>query len=125
MQTPLTTAEEYLQTLTRLCALVDGQMITAEEAQTKGDLRSVAQALPPLISMVNTIGYFRGEDNQFLSGRPPEVTHYQEELRAYEKGFVDRLSSLISFIMQSDERTHYRQLLHEYYLHRFHPQGWN
>ena len=70
--------------------------------------------LPKLVSLVNTIGYLRGQDNAFLDVRPS--TSVQNELYENESEFEARLTVIIDKIIESGEVEYYKRRMDEYFL---------
>ncbi|MDB5258880.1 MAG: hypothetical protein JWO73_88 [Candidatus Taylorbacteria bacterium] len=56
------------------------------------------ESLPKLISLVNVIGYLRGQNNAFIEIRPHDVIEYQPELYKNEDAFESRLHAIITTI---------------------------
>lgn len=68
--------------------------------------------MPAIISLVNTVGYLRGQDGMFLDIRPR--TENQGEFYKYEDQFETRLDKLIDILMDSDEKDFYIERLESY-----------
>lgn len=68
--------------------------------------------MPAIISLVNTVGYLRGQDGMFLDIRPR--TENQNEFYGYEDLFEKRLNKLIDILMDSDEKDFYQERLESY-----------
>ena len=116
MQKP-ETAEEYMKMAEQLTALVDAELTRTEKDVQNGDMHLVVQRMPGLISLVNTIGYLRGQDGLFLEVRPSDVSLYQKELYATEDAMESRLWSIIERICGvSEDRERYIHRLREYFL---------
>lgn len=110
------TPEEYKDVVEKFFGLADAELQKFERlAQNPTDLYSVAESLPKLISLVNVIGYMRGQDNAFLDVRPPHL-EFQKDLYENENRFEARLKKLIDVINSSPEKEHARRRLEEYFL---------
>lgn len=110
----VTTSEEYVEFVRKFATLLDEQMSTIEKkAETEG-VSAVVSQIPPIISLVNTMGYLRGQDGMFLDIRPS--TAYQKEFYALEDMFEARLYKLVDAIMQSDQKQYYVDRLDKYYM---------
>lgn len=108
-------AEEYANLVRAFVTLLDKQFTIWEEcAKDSKDLHELARRMPALISLVNTIGYLRGQDGVFLDVRPG--TENQEEFYGYEDAFEKRLQQLIDMLIDSDERKFYRLRLDSYFV---------
>jgi hypothetical protein len=107
------TAEDYMSFVEKYITLLDQQMAKAEKWASEKDFRGVAQLMPALISLVNTVGYFRGQGGMFVGIRPSAD---QSKLYDFENIFEKRLNALIDMIMLSNERQYYEQRLNSYYI---------
>jgi hypothetical protein len=106
---------EYMDFVEKFASLLDRQMRSFEhQVITESGLQNVTSAMPALISLVNTMGYLRGQDGIFLDIRPS--TSQQSTLYAYEDFFEARLSKLIETIMQSELKESYKQRLDGYFV---------
>lgn len=112
-QKQLSTAEEYTDFVREFATLLDQQLTLWENsAKNKESLRELARQMPAIISLVNTVGYLRGQDGIFLDIRPH--TENQKEFYAYEDLFEKRLEKLIDIMMSSDEKEFYLERLESY-----------
>ena len=103
--------EKYVQLFNDFVSLVDKQLERFESETL--DIQTIAKGLPPLISLVNTIGYLRGQDGVFVDFRPQ--TEQQTYFYKVEDKYEDRLEKLIQRVMNSDEKGFYEQVLHSYF----------
>lgn len=111
----ITTADEYIDFVRKFTTLLDEQMTHHEkENLDDNELLNLATGLPALISLVNTVGYLRGQDGIFLDIRPR--TDSQHELYALEDGFENRLKKLIDSIMKSNQKDFYLDRLNTYFI---------
>ncbi len=78
------TAEEYMAVARSLTALMLLESHAIEKALRNDEVHTVLQRLPGMISIVNTIGYLRGQDGFFLNERPAGIIDFQKELYALE-----------------------------------------
>lgn len=108
------TEEEYVRLVEQFSGLVDAECRRLEGWVDGDDLASAARALPSLISLVNSVGYLRGQDNVFVDVRPR--TTRQRDLYANEDAFEKRLQSIIDKIVSSPERDALRRRLEEYFV---------
>ena len=109
----LKSAQEYTNFVREFVTLLDQQLCYWEiMAKNKERHYEVAHQMPALISLVNTVGYLRGQDGMFLDIRPK--TDNQKEFYGYEDAFEKRLENLIDIIMDSDQKQHYLERLDSY-----------
>lgn len=112
-QRQLSTADEYTNFVREFVTLLDKQLSLWEDrAKNKEELRDLALQMPAIISLVNTVGYLRGQDGMFLDIRPR--TDNQNEFYAYEDLFEKRLSNLIDILLYSNEKKFYKERLESY-----------
>ncbi|MDP3955643.1 MAG: hypothetical protein Q8Q18_00145 [bacterium] len=109
----LTTTEEYTKFVREFVTLLDEQVSVWEDrAKNIKNLHELACQMPAIISLVNTVGYLRGQDGMFLDIRPR--TENQSEFYGYEDQFEKRLDKLINMLMDSDEKDFYQERLESY-----------
>jgi hypothetical protein len=109
----LSTADEYIKFVREFVTLLDEQFSVLEDrAKNKENLHELAHQMPAIISLVNTVGYLRGQDGMFLGMCPR--TENQSELYGYEDLFENRLDQLIDILMDSDEKDFYKERLESY-----------
>lgn len=112
---PISEPQEYLTLVEQFSWLVDAEMTKYEGILEAGDLNVVIENMPKLVSLVNTIGYLRGQDNAF-EDRP----HLESNKVLYEMedAFEKRLNAMIDVIRSSDEKylTWYRNKMDQYYM---------
>jgi len=109
----LSTADEYTKFVREFATLLDEQLCVWEDrAKNKENLHELARQMPAIISLVNTVGYLRGQDGMFLDMRPR--TENQNEFYGYEDLFEKRLDQLINTLMDSDEKDFYKERLESY-----------
>jgi hypothetical protein len=109
----LSTADEYIEFVREFVTLLDEQFSMWEDwAKNKEKLHDLARQMPAIISLVNTVGYLRGQDGVFLDIRPQ--TGNQSEFYEYENEFEKRLDKLIDILMESDEKDFYKERLESY-----------
>ena len=118
MQIPnkeITTSEEYVDFVEKFITLLDKQMTRAEsEIGDQLGLMSVLSSMPALISLVNTVGYLRGQDGMFINIRP--TTENQSTLYEYEDHFEARLKKLIEVVLESNLSAEYKKRLNMYFV---------
>ncbi len=111
----LNTSDAYTSFVRAFATLLDAELTKWEElAKDKSNYYRLAHIMPALISLVNTAGYLRGQDNMFLDYRPH--TDAQKEFYAYENNFEKRLYKLIDLLMASDSKAIYIERLEEYFI---------
>lgn len=109
----LSTADEYTKFVREFVTLLDEQFsIWEDRAKNNEELHDLARQMPAIISLVNTVGYLRGQDGVFLDIRPQ--TENQTEFYKYEDQFEKRLDKLIDILMDSDEKDFYKERLESY-----------
>ena len=112
-QRQLLTADEYTNFVREFVTLLDKQLsILEDRAKNKGNLHDLARQMPAIISLVNTVGYLRGQDGMFLDIRPS--TENQKEFYGYEDLFEKRIGKLIDVLIASDEKKYYQERLESY-----------
>ncbi len=110
---PILTAEEYTNFVREFVTLLDEQLMLWEKlAKDNKNLHDLAHQMPAIISLINTVGYLRGQDGMFLDNRPQ--TDNQKEFYGYEDLFEGRLEKLINILMFSEEKEYYRERLESY-----------
>lgn len=108
-------AEGYTEFVRAFATLLDQQLTLLEGYMNgKEGAHNLIQHMPAIISLVNTVGYLRGQDGMFLDIRPR--TENQKEFYGYEDLFEKRLSTLIDFVLSSDEKEYYRERLESYFV---------
>lgn len=113
----LKTAEEYKDLVSKYSWLVDSELIKIETVIKEHPDQANIEALPKLISLVNVVGYLRGQDGAFLDIRPDEVTEYQRELYDNEDAFESRLREIIKTICVDPKNIErYKAVLDRYFL---------
>jgi hypothetical protein len=111
----ITTEEEYVDFVEKFVTLLDKQFTQAESRiNDENDILGSINSLPALISLVNTVGYLRGQDGMFLNIRPSVDS--QQTLYEYEDHFEARLKSLIVAVMQSNLHGEYKKRLTTYFV---------
>lgn len=105
------TSDQYLAFASEFASLVKMALAKAE-GDIAQDAHAVAKTMPALISLVNSVGYLRGQDS-ILVDFTPEGTD-RKPLYAAEDECENRLNKLISTLLQSDEAAYYRQKLENY-----------
>jgi hypothetical protein len=109
----LSTADEYTRFVREFATLLDEQFnVWEDRAKNKEKLHDLARQMPAIISLVNTVGYLRGQDGMFLDIRPR--TENQSEFYGYENLFEKRLNQLIDILMDSGEKEYYKERLESY-----------
>jgi len=112
-QKQLSTAEEYTNFVREFVTLLGQQLtIWEDRAKNKSGLHDLARQMPAIISLVNTVGYLRGQDGIFIDIRPH--TENQKEFYVYEDMFENRLNKLIDTLMASEEKDYYLERLESY-----------
>ena len=109
----LVTDNEYTKFVREFVTILDEQLSVWEDrAKNKEGLHDLARQMPAIISLVNTVGYLRGQDGMFFDIRPH--TENQSEFYGYEDLFEKRLDQLIDILMDSDEKDYYKERLESY-----------
>jgi len=103
--------KEYIDLFNNFKNLVDKQL-EYFETDTENN-HNLANSLPALISLINTIGYLRGQDEMFLNFRPR--TYKQTYFYQVENEFEKRLEKLITRVLNSKEAEFYKTRLHIYF----------
>lgn len=105
----------YMDLVEKFCILADLEISRWEKIMASGKHDSeLATAMPALISIVNTIGYLRGQDGMFDDSRSPGVDN--KKLYQYEDAFEKRLRNLINYIKNSKMKDWYIQRLTDYFI---------
>lgn len=115
--TPVKTLDEYKDLVSRLSWLIDAQLKAAEEIAREHPLQYPMGSVPKLISLVNMIGYVRGQDGAFLDIRPNSEGSYQDELYDNENAFEKRLTDFLIAIAPDTQRKEALKFeLEQYYI---------
>ena len=113
----LKTAEEYKDLVSKYSWLVDSELLKIETVIKEHPDQANIEALPKLISLVNVVGYLRGQDGAFLDIRPDEVTEYQRELYDNEDAFESRLREIIKAVCVDPKNIErYKAVLDRYFI---------
>ncbi len=119
---PTKNVTEYATMVAHYLYLVDRELNWVETHANKTPTY-VAEALPRLTSMVNVVGYFRGQDGMFHQFRPEfdsDPAAYDDllgDLYRNEDQFEARLAVLISYVLADAEGSRlYRSAQTRYYL---------
>lgn len=107
--------EAYVDFVRKFVTLIDSEMNNAELLiQKDSEIGTLVDRMPALISLVNTVGYLRGQDGVFLDIRPR--TENQNEFYQYEHDFEQRLENLIMRIRESNMFDYYKDRLEQYFV---------
>lgn len=106
--------EQYKKFVEQFYYLVDGELKKSEKLQEENDHRNIAFTIPKIISLINTIGYLRGEDGVFVDSRPHGLS-FQNELYGKEQEFEERLYKLIKYVRSSPSADFCKARLEEYF----------
>lgn len=95
--------QEYTNFVREFVALLDQQLVIWEEsAKDSRELHELARRMPALISLINTVGYLRGQDNVFLDVRPR--TENQKEFNDYTN--MSNTDSVMNQILAEESQGH-------------------
>jgi hypothetical protein len=108
------TKEEYLNLVEKFSFLVDSELKLTEGYIESHNNDSIISSLPKLISLANTIGYLRGQDNAFIDVRPQGMG-IQDDLYQNEDNFEARLNKIIDYIVANDKEG-YTNRLNQYFI---------
>ncbi len=112
--TTFSSGEEYVAFVEKYCSLLNEQLLIYEErVKNPSRISSVVNQLPPLIALVETVGYLRGQDGLFLYLRPS--TNEQKRFYSLEAEFEARLQKLIQTVLRSDFKDDYLQQLQAHF----------
>jgi len=113
---PIKNENEWKQFVEQFVTLLDTEMTRWEEkAKDQTYITELIHAMPALISLVNTVGYLRGQDGMF-DHLGPEIRHATTQKNyEYEDELESRLNKLIDIILQSKEKDYYTQRLDSYF----------
>lgn len=120
------TNEEYISMVRVIASLIDTQLRlyeTSVEEGSKSRLYDVILQMPALISLVNTVGYLRGQDGMFLDIRPKPLSEHQKELYSLEHMFEERLYKIIQKLDSSELKDRYIERLNEYFINHRRAQS--
>jgi hypothetical protein len=113
------TADEYKDLVEKYSWLVDSELKKVEQniREHPANLDVNIESLPKLISLVNVIGYLRGQGNAFIEVRPDGVAEFQRELYDNEDAFEGRLREIIKAIcVDTIYLEKYKAVLDRYFL---------
>lgn len=110
-------AAEYLTFAQAFFALVERECAKAKaDIQTQG-VESVIHRMPALISLVNSVGYLRGQDGMFRDEHPRSVSDTQNLLYKMEGRAEDQLNEIIQLLLASDAtKERYKERLMNYFV---------
>lgn len=113
----ITSSAEYLALVQQYSYLVDHLLSLVEDEMKDGFApQQVVSRLPQLISLVNVIGYFRGQDGMFMDLHELKSQH-TSELYKNEDLFEARLWKIIDYVTADEAAAkQYKALLQQYYL---------
>ncbi len=73
--------------------------------------------MPALISLVNCVGYFRGQDGMFREAHPPSIGDLQTFLYKMEDAVEKQLEEIIQLILASEPaKQEYKERLMNYFV---------
>ncbi|HQG57369.1 MAG TPA: hypothetical protein PLX79_00080 [Candidatus Dojkabacteria bacterium] len=111
------TAEDWKIFIEQYVSLIENEFAIWEaKISDSANIHDLAVAMPALITLVNTLGYFRGQDGVFSSLNMGIRLEMNNQLYEYENTFNKRLQKLIDVIMQSEEKNIYIQTLQNYFI---------
>lgn len=117
---PIETAHAYMDLVSRYSWLVDSELKKAESAINESPEHgpeSIINSIPKLISLVNVVGYLRGQDYAFIDVRPHEVINQQSELCKNEDEFEARLIKIVQAAYDNPKnREKYEWRIRNYFL---------
>ncbi|GEM_PF-837311 len=118
---PVETAEEYIDLLQKFYGLVSSELNDAErilivqkDRPDPAGMEELARHMPVLISLVNCIGYLRGQDGAFP--RRPRTPEEQSKLYDLEDNAEKFLKKLIDAVMDSPAKQLYIDRLTSYFV---------
>jgi meiotically up-regulated gene 157 (Mug157) protein len=115
IRTEFRDGEEYAEFVRKFATMLDKEFESLEKySEDPKQHNKLAERMPALISLVNTVGFLRGQDNVFLGTRPR--VDNQEELYGYEDYFEKKLQRLIDILMSSDAKEFYLRRLAQYFV---------
>lgn len=106
-QTMISTFGQYLQL----------SLESVEEMLDNGEIRSAIANLAQIVSMGNTMGYFRGEDSilSHQSGVLPQ-TDARKIAATFESDFENRIANIIKRIMDTELANDYIMRMFNYFV---------
>ncbi|MBI4122027.1 MAG: hypothetical protein HY461_01715 [Parcubacteria group bacterium] len=107
------TSEQYSQIASDFTSLVKVALKKAKQ-DVVSDPYDVALTMPALISLVNTVGYLRGQDGVFVDSMPPGIDH--KAMYAVEDECEKELNEIIEILLKSKEADLYRRRLESYFV---------
>jgi len=114
---PITNADEWQQFVEQFVTLLDKEMLKHEEKIKEPSYApGLVHVMPALISLVNTVGYLRGQDGMIASDMDPNIRiPLTDKIREYENHFEVRLDKLIDILLASDQKDYYTERLDSYF----------
>jgi hypothetical protein len=79
------------------------------------DMLALAHNLPRIVSLVNSLGLIRGQDNYFVDFREISNTYFQKEMYINEQEMEERLNKLIDKVLQSKASERYKIEMYKYF----------
>jgi hypothetical protein len=109
---------EYLAFVQSFFSLVEDECLRMKlEAKEQG-ADAVIHQMPALISLVNCVGYFRGQDGMFRHAHPASVADTQKLLYQMEDRVEGLLNELIELLLSSEStKERYKERLTSYFVH--------
>lgn len=108
--------DEYLDVAEKLAGLVDAKLAEIEALPEADRLKSLPEALPALVSLVNTVGYFSVGLFRYVNAKFDPSGEAKRNLQINENTFEKRLQALIDEVGSSSEAELSKQHLERYYV---------
>lgn len=108
---------EYLLFAQSFFAMVQSACANAKTEMQASGPDAVIHRMPALISLVNCVGYLRGQDGFFLDDRPKPASDIQRHLYRMEDEAEKQLNELIELILAADGvKERYKERLTNYFV---------
>lgn len=113
----ITNQEDYLRLVKQYSGLVDYELTLVEGYMSEGRRPSdLANYIPKVVSLVNVVGYLRGQDGVFMNTLEVR-SGIVSQLYENEDDFERRLSAVMEYVTSDAEAMKFcRAKLMEYYL---------
>ncbi len=95
--------------------LQEMQKVEILDENKESDMQALAHHIPRLVSLVNSLGLIRGQDNYFVDFREPSNPFFQKEMYINETEMEERLNKLIDKVLKSGVVNRYKIEMYKYF----------
>jgi hypothetical protein len=120
---PCNKPSQYLEMVARLSFLIDCEISAGEDKTMlidqapKKEVEEICWLVPRLISMSNTMGFLRGQDNRFTNFRPDGITPDEQNDLYADADFVQqRVQDIIIKLIEAGYKLQLTKAMQKYYM---------